>query len=379
MKFLLLLLAFELALPNANFAQGTKPGSGSGSGAKPTPTTSTPTPTAADTSRLLNTNRDFETMLKMGHRGNYLVGGVKLENAALPWDPIPVTVTCNEKISFTTSTDPKGNFVIAFPEPIGSTSVKADAKPAASQFVGCGVDATLSGFDSNTLPIAPRNVTDSPNLGTILLRHESGAANASVSSTTASAPKDAAKLFEKARGEWFDNKPDRSQRDLQKAVEQYPQYAEAWYQLGKLQEAANSPDAINSLSKAVATDPNFAPPYEHLASVAAQNADWKVVLSATNRALELTPRGSIQIWYFHALGNFQIQKMDIAEASAKKSLSMDPLHMQTNTEQLLAVILSQKGDNAGALEHLHNCLTYFPPGPNLELVKQQIAALEPAK
>lgn len=377
MKFLFLLLTMGLALPAGNFAQGTKPGSGSGSGSKPASTGSSPTP--AETSRLLNTNRDFETMLKMGHRGNFLVGGVKLENAALPWDPIPVTVTCNEKVSFTTSTDPKGNFVIAFPEPIGPTSVKADAKPVASQFVGCGVDATLPGYDSSTLPIAPRNVADSPNLGTIILRREDRSANASVSSTTASASKDAAKSFERARSEWFDNKPDRAQRDLQKAVEQYPQYAEAWYQLGKLQEAADSPEAIHSFSKAVAADANFAPPYEHLASVAAQNADWKLVLSTANRALELTPRGSIQIWYFHALGNFQAQRMDVAEASAKKSLSMDPLHMQPNTEQLLAVILSQRGDNAGAIEHLHNCLTYFAPGPNLELVKKQLVELEPPK
>lgn len=374
MKLLLFLLSFGLVLPNANFAQGTKPGSGS----KPTSTGSTPPPTAAGTSAILNTNRDFDTLLKTGRKGDYLGGSVKLENAALPWDSIPVTVTCDEKVRFTTSTDPKGNFIIAFPESPGSTTIKADTKPVASQFVGCAVDATLSGYDSSSLPIAPGNIADSPNLGTIILRRESGSANASASSTTASAPKDAAKSFEKARSEWFDNKPDRSQRDLQKAVEQYPQYAEAWYQLGKFQEAANSREAMNSFSKAIAADPNFAPPYEHLASVAAQNADWKVVLSATNHALELTPRGSIQVWYFHALGNFQIKKMDVAEASAKKSFSMDPLHMQTNTEQLLAVILSLKGDNAGALQHLHNCLTYFPPGPNLELVKQQIAALEPA-
>ena len=375
MKLLLFLLAIELALPASNFAQGTKPGSGP----KPTTTGSAPPPTAAETSAILNTNRDFDTLLKTGRKGDFLLGGVKLENAALPWDSIPVTVTCDQKVRFTTSTDSKGNFIIAFPESPGSTTIKADAKPIASQFVGCAVDAMLSGYDSSSLPIAPRNIADTPILGTIILRRESGSASASTSSTTASAPKDAAKSFEKARSEWFDNKPDRSQRDLQKAVEQYPQYAEAWYQLGKLQEAANSPEAMNSFSKAIAADPNFAPPYEHLASVAAQNADWKVVLSATSRALELTPRGSIQVWYFHALGNFQIQKMDVAEASAKKSLSMDPLHMQTNTEQLLAVILSQKGDNAGALEHLHNCLTYFPPGPNLELVKQQIATLEPAK
>jgi hypothetical protein len=57
---------------------------------------------------------------------------------------------------------------------------------------------------------------------------------------------------------------------------------------------------------------------------------------------------------------------------------MDPLHMQPNTEQLLAVILVQKGDSPGTLEHLRNGLTYFPPGPDRELVKQQIAQIQPA-
>ena len=35
-------------------------------------------------------------------------------------------------------------------------------------------------------------------------------------------------------------------------------------------------------------------------------------------------------------------------------------------------------DYAGALEHLKNCLTYFPPGPSLDLVKEQISQIEPA-
>jgi len=38
----------------------------------------------------------------------------------------------------------------------------------------------------------------------------------------------------------------------------------------------------------------------------------------------------------------------------------------------------QKDDFAGALQHLRNCLTYFPPGPDFDLVKQQIAQIEPA-
>jgi hypothetical protein len=57
---------------------------------------------------------------------------------------------------------------------------------------------------------------------------------------------------------------------------------------------------------------------------------------------------------------------------------MDPLHTEPNTEQLLAVILAAEHDYTGALEHLRECLTYYPPGPNADLVKQQISQLERA-
>jgi tetratricopeptide (TPR) repeat protein len=94
--------------------------------------------------------------------------------------------------------------------------------------------------------------------------------------------------------------------------------------------------------------------------------------------LALNPRGTLEIWYYNAWGNFQLKNLDVAETSATKSLAMDPLHVQLATEQLLAVILAQKQDLPGALEHLRDCLTYYPPGPGLDLVKQQIAQIEPA-
>lgn len=359
------LLAFQVT----NFAQGTKPPSGS----------STPTPPASsspsDPSKYMN--RDWNKIMREGRAGDYLAGNVTLAGGALPWDAIPVTVTCDGKIRYTTYTDPKGGFVIAAPELPGSTTVKADARPLAMQFVGCNVDASLPGFNSSPIVVANRNVLDSPNLGTITLYREAGSGDAALSTTTASAPKDAIKSFEKARNEWLDNKPDRAQRDLQKAVETYPQFAEAWYQLGKIQEAAKSPDAWYSYSKAAAADPKFDLPHQHLATLAALSGKWPELVEQTTIELQLNPRGTVDIWYYNALGNFRLQKPDIAEASANKSLAMDPLHTQPNTEQLLAVILAQKQDFAGALQHLRNCLTYFQPGPNLDLVKQQIAQIEP--
>jgi tetratricopeptide (TPR) repeat protein len=105
---------------------------------------------------------------------------------------------------------------------------------------------------------------------------------------------------------------------------------------------------------------------------------WQDVVNATTAELKLDPAGSPQVWYFDALGNLNIGNTDTAEASARKSLAMDPQHTVPNTEQLLAVILAGKGELGEALKHLQNSLTYVKPGPNADIIKQQIAQLEKA-
>src|SRR5258708_38926013 len=98
-------------------------------------------------------NRDLNKMMREGRAGDYLAGNVTLAGGALPWDAIPVTVTGDGKIRYTTNTDAKGGFGIAPSDPLGSTTGKADSKPLATQFVGCNIDASFPGFNS------------SPNLG----------------------------------------------------------------------------------------------------------------------------------------------------------------------------------------------------------------------
>jgi hypothetical protein len=159
-------LAFSLP----TFPRSAKPSAGAGPPSHPV--------APANPNTILN--RDFNNMTKTGRKGDYLTGSVALEGGSLPWDSIPVTVTCDGQIRYTTATDPK-----------------------------------------RLLAIANRNISDTPNIGTITLRREAGS-------------------------------------------------------------------------------------------------------------------------------------------------------------QLLDLILAQKRDSAGALEHLRNCLTYFPPGPDRDLVKQQVAQIQPA-
>jgi tetratricopeptide (TPR) repeat protein len=366
-----LFIAALLALPVANPAQS----QGGSTGGTTSPANPTMGPAASSD---VGKYTKWNSLEQQGRSGDYLVGNVSVAGGALPWDPIPLTVTCNGKPRFTSTTDPKGNFVIAPVKTDDSAIGNRDTKTKlAAQFVGCVVQAALPGFDSSAITIANRNMLDDPNIGTITLKREDTSAGAAVSSTTASAPKDATKAFEKARTELLDGKPDRAQKDLEKAVQVYPQFAEAWYQLGRIQEVSKKGDAENSYTKAIAADPKFVLPYQQLAPMAAQAGKWKELVDYTSHELELNPRGNPQTWYYNALGNLKTGKMDVAETSAEKAFAMDPLHTAPNTEQLLAVILVGKRDYAGALKHLRSSLTYVPPGPNADVIKQQVAQLEP--
>jgi tetratricopeptide (TPR) repeat protein len=332
----------------------------------------------------MNRQPDMSTLIRQGHAGTYYGGTVSVSGGALPWDPILVNVICNGENRYSTTTDPKGNFLIAPKpnDPAENAPASAGAGDTqnkfAAQYVGCNVQAALPGFESSSVTIANRNLTDDPNIGTINLKRADNAAGSSTSATTAAAPKDAVKAFEKARSEWIENKPEKAEKDLQKAVQVYPQFAEAWYQLGKLQEVQKSPDAMNSFNKAVAADPKFVPPYDHLVSSAVQAEKWQDALDATNKELELNPTGTPRLFYYNAVANMKLGKTDAAQASVTKAIAVDPQHTEPNAEQLLAVILANKQDYAGALEHLRTAIKYMPPGPNADLVKKQIAQLEAA-
>jgi tetratricopeptide (TPR) repeat protein len=217
---------------------------------------------------------------------------------------------------------------------------------------------------------------DDPNIGTITISRTGVNDATIVSRTTETASPKAIKLFEKARSEMMQGETDGAQKDLKKAVEADPNLAEAWLQLGKLQMSSDPQSARDSFSKALAADPKFVLPYEQLAALAAQNGNWQEVLDNTNHVTTLYPEGTAISWYLNAMANYQAEKPDIAEASATKSLALDPRHTVMNTEQLLAVILARKGDFSGALTHLRSSLTYIPPGPNADMLKQQIAQLE---
>jgi cytochrome c-type biogenesis protein CcmH/NrfG len=301
-----------------------------------------------------------------------------VEGANSLWDPIPIVVNCDGKTRYNTVADAKGNFDIQARLPTSEVvKTKSDLqKVTAAALVGCKVSAILDGFEPTSVTIANGTIMDDPDIGTIHLRQDERSIGSAISSTTASAPADAIKEFEKAHSDVSEKHLESARRHLQKAVSTDPQFAEAWYHLGKLEEADKPEDALNAYSKSAAADPKYIPPYERIAALAALQKRWQDVVDATDRALALNRTGTPQIWYFSAVGNFNLGTENVAETAAEMSMSMDPSHVAPNTEQLLAVMLASRGAYKEALDHLRHCLTYTPPGPNADLMKQQVAQLE---
>jgi len=307
-------------------------------------------------------------------------GKVEVAGGKLPWDPIPIVVACAGKIRYSTVTDPKGGFNIVPPGRDSEViSQKKDpAHYAPTELIGCSVSAVAEGFTSKPLNIANRTLLDDPSLGTITLDRDEHATGSIISSTTESAPPDAMKEFEKAHGDDQSGHAGSARHHLEKAVSIDPKFAEAWYHLGKIEQTDDPAQALDAYRKAAADDATFLPSWEGIAAVSATQKKWHDVLDATSTSLRLDPTGSPEIWYFNAVGNFNLGNAREAEASAETSLAMDPSHRAPNTEQLLAVILAGRGDYTDALQHLQNCLTYLPPGPNMEVVRQQVSQLEKA-
>ncbi len=309
----------------------------------------------------------WSQMTNQGRAGGALLGKVLVEGQPLLWEPVLVSIICQEKVVNTARTDPRGNF--AFTTVRGVVTAQADTEREMKMFYeGCKVEASLTGFHSDALTITERNLREDPQLGNIGLHLNRGAIGTALSATSGSVPKKAEKLFEEAHAAMLEQNPGRAQSDLEKAVLVYPEFAEAWFQLGKLQMTSGAQSARESFSKALAADPQFILPYEGLAQLAVLEEKWPEVLANTSHALQLEPCGSPRIWYFDALANYQAAKLDAARAGAVKSLAMDHGHQIPNTEQLLAVILARQGD--------YNCLGYVTTGPNVAFLKQQIGQLE---
>jgi len=240
----------------------------------------------------------------------------------------------------------------------------------------CELSADLHGYQSSHLEF-PGMPTGTVDIGVLVLRSLTAKADAVVSVTSLQAPSDARKQFEKGKAQLDKGKLDEAEASLRKAVDQYPQYAEAWYALAKVQTFKKDPAGAHaSFEAAMKADSSYPPPYLHLAQAAAQAHQWQDALSLTDRLIALDATRYPMAHYYNAVANYNLNHLPAAEVSALRAEGLDTAHAEPRIEILLGMIYTAKQNYSAAAEHYRTYVQLVPDGPLTGRVKTDLAKCE---
>jgi tetratricopeptide (TPR) repeat protein len=329
----------------------------------------------------------------------YLTGKVVMEDGSPPPDIVTIERTCNSSHQTAAYTDSKGHFSFQWGQtagvfqdasdtssnvpgvprsnsPLGAT-LNGPSGTSTMQLADCDLKAALPGFRSDSVNLSGRRYMDNPDIGTIILHRQANVDGSVISVTSLLAPKAAQKAYEKGREDLRKEKLPEAQQYFEKAVEWYPKYATAWFELGRIHEHDKLPDkALYSYQQAIAADPKFLSPYLQIAQLDADKPDWPALASITERLVKLDAVDYPVAYYYSAMANLNLGKFDDAEKSARQCEKLDKTHQYARVEEMLGALMTRKKDYAAAAAHLRGYLEQVPNADDAAKVRSQLAEIE---
>lgn len=243
--------------------------------------------------------------------------------------------------------------------------------------MGCEIRASLAGYRSTVVQLSGRRALDNPDIGTLILTRMANVEGFTISMTTMNAPKDAKKAYEKGSKELGKKKFDKALPQLEKAVELYPEYAIAWYAKGQaLEGLKKKEEASESYQRAIDADHKYLPPYLRLATIAAEQNQWKEAEEFSATAIRMNPIDFPYAFYVNALSNLQLEQFEKAEQSAKEALKMDAGHHMPRLDYFLALIMANQRKYVEAADHMKAFLKLLPAGADTTTYQNQLTQIE---
>lgn len=303
-------------------------------------------------------------------------GKVVMEDGTRLPEPVIVEAVCASGMAVPIArTDSRGGFIVGRGRDADvDARLQRGSTGGPANLAGCFLQAHLPGYQSSALRVVDNEAFD---LGTIVLGRPAGVEGTMHSAISLRAPKDAQRAFEKATAAVEKKKWDQARPQLEKAVEIYPEYAAAWFELGRVyQGSGDLAEARKAYERSIKADPKFVRPYLQLTGVLHTQKDWRAEAEVSAALIELDPYSFVAAYVFNAISNFRLGNAEVAEASGRQAIKLDKGHIFPEAEYTLGLILSSRGEYKEAAEHLRNFLRLAPNSPGAENVKKQLADLE---
>jgi len=252
----------------------------------------------------------------------------------------------------------------------------AFSNPITNELANCELEAVLDGYHAERVSLRVASV-GATNLGTMVLHPVSKAGTVTVSATTLLAPANARKAYDKGLDALHAKKWDAAAANLGKAVEIYPKYAVAWYELGQARLGRGDvAGAVSAWRESVKADPRFVKPWENLTVFADQKQDWTESAKASDAWLQLDPDDYPGAWLYNAIAKAHLGLVEEAEHSAREGLRVDKEQRIPRLSYVLGLILLAKRQFVESAECLRNYLKMVPNARDADVVRQQLAEFE---
>ncbi|MEZ5357083.1 MAG: hypothetical protein R2762_30955 [Bryobacteraceae bacterium] len=284
-------------------------------------------------------------------------GRAIVDDGIPPAEPIRVELHCPGAETVTGAADPDGRFALPMP----ATD-------------GCRITATLSGYTSATVPV-DRLPLD-PEIAGVELRREGKWQGYTLSRTTLAAlPAAQVSFSEGVRTLRGGGQANMSKAELlfARAVEQDPQFAEAWFQLARLRLArADVAAARVALRSALAADSWFLSPYRPLLMLELGEERWSEARELCRQWLDSSP-GVTDALLYGALSSLEMNDL----AAAKEGLGA--IEAGPDGASFAAVhylrgrILEREGHPAEAGAEYREYLSAGAEGPLAEEARARLA------
>jgi hypothetical protein len=261
----------------------------------------------------------------------------------------------------------------------------------------CELRASSSGFRSGVISLVEELTGSDSNIdvGTIVVQRATKIEGMTLSATPYKAPKDATRAYEKGLEAESNGKLANARKYFETAVRIYPNYASAWYQLGTVLWKQNDNEAARkAFTRATTINTSFLPPYLSLAIMAYETENWTEVLNFTDHILDLDPLhlnhaevtgymvdldplNYAEAYFYNAVANYRLNKIEDAERSGLAAEHVDLLsHFVPQLHLLMAKIFARKSNYASAISEMQTYLELVPYDKDADRLREQLAKLE---